>query len=111
MRAHGPKSEVDAALAYIVEEHMAHEGLREKLRLRWQHVADAPAAMAPLREELLSMTEQFAHVLNRHAQHEELVIFPLVRKHVPSDVRAAMVAVLSSREGMGPLAEPRRSED
>ena len=103
LRAHGPRSEVEAALAYIFDDHMVHEGLREKLRLRWQHVADAAAALGPLREELLSMTEEFAHVLERHARHEELAVFPLVRKYVSPGVRAAMMAVLASREQMEPV--------
>jgi iron-sulfur cluster repair protein YtfE (RIC family) len=106
LRAHGPRSEVEAALAYIFDDHLVHEGLREQLRLRWQRVADAAAELGPVREELLSMTEQFAHVLERHARHEELVVFPLVRKYVSLGVRAAMMAVLASREQMAPLVLP-----
>lgn len=102
LRAYGPKDEVDAALTYVVDEHIAFDDLRDRLAMRWAHVAETPACLGPLREDLLQMTEQLIHSLGRHAEHEELVIFPLVRKYVPVEVQAKILAVISNREGMGP---------
>ena len=101
LRAHGPKDKVDAALKYVVDEHIAFDDLRDKLAERWARVADTRACPGPLREDLLKMTEKLVQSLGRHTEHEELFIFPLVRKYVPVEVQAKMLAVISSRERMG----------
>lgn len=98
LRAYGPKDEVEAALRYVVDEHISFDELREKLALRWGHVADAPACLGPLRDQLSMMTKLLARVLGRHAEHEELVIFPLVRKYVPMSVQIKTLAVMSQRQ-------------
>ena len=102
LRAHGPKDEVDAALKYVVDEHIAFDGLRDRLAVRWAEVANSRACLGPLREDLLKMTEQLIESLGRHTAREEHVIFPLVRKYVPVEVQAKMLAVISNRERMGP---------
>jgi iron-sulfur cluster repair protein YtfE (RIC family) len=98
LRAHGPKEEVDAALAHVVDEHVAFDALRDKLGVLWKRVMDAPASVHSQREELLVLTEDFARAHDRHMAHEEHVIFPLVQKYVPSDVQARILAVLSRRD-------------
>jgi hemerythrin-like domain-containing protein len=98
LRAYGPNDVVTAALTYVVGDHIDFDALREKLALRWGHVVEAPAELSPLRVDLLTLTEQFAHALDRHAEHEELVIFPLVRRHVPPETQAKMLVVMAQRE-------------
>jgi hemerythrin-like domain-containing protein len=83
LRAYGPKDEVDAALDAAFEAHTAFDALREKLARRWARVEAAPASLRALRGELLPLTEEFERALRRHADHEELVIYPLVRRLVP----------------------------
>jgi hemerythrin-like domain-containing protein len=99
LRAYGPKDEVNAALTELVDEHISFDELREKLALRWGHVADAPACLNVLQPELSTMTKRFARVLSQQAEHEELVIFPLVRKYVPLAVQVKTLAAMLRREG------------
>jgi hypothetical protein len=56
----------------------------------------------PFREDLLRITEQFARMHDRHAEHEERAIFPLVRRYVPREKQDQMLAVMMTRRGMGP---------
>jgi hypothetical protein len=97
LRAYGPSAEVAAALDYVVDEHIEFDALRDALALRWAHVADDPAALAPLRRDLAEMTQRLAHAVDRHAEHEELVVFPLVRRHVPPEVLARIASVMLRR--------------
>jgi hypothetical protein len=53
-RAYEQKDEIDAALDYV----------------------DAPASLGPLRAELFRLMDKFERALRRHAEHEELVIYP-----------------------------------
>jgi iron-sulfur cluster repair protein YtfE (RIC family) len=94
LRAYGPKAEVDAALDDVVEEHIELDALRDRLALRWAHVADAPASLGPLRAELQELTEKLARAIGRHAEHEELVVYPLVRKYVPPAVLLRIARVM-----------------
>ena len=61
-------------------------------------MAHGPACLGLLRPELLAMTDRFAGALHRHQEHEELVVFPLVRKHVPGEIQTRILAVMSRRE-------------
>jgi|CXWL01.1.fsa_nt_gi hemerythrin-like domain-containing protein len=101
LRACAPEREaVETALRHVIDEHMGFDELRETLARHWDEVERFPTRLEPLREDLLRMTEQFARMLERHAEREERLLFPLVRKYVPGDVQAQMLAVMRSRRGM-----------
>jgi hemerythrin-like domain-containing protein len=102
LRAYGPREEVETALSGVVEEHVAFDALRENLARHWERLREAPSGLGPLREDLLRITEQFVRMHDRHAEHEELVIFPLVRRYVPREKQEQMLAVMMTRRGMGP---------
>jgi hemerythrin-like domain-containing protein len=102
LRAYGPREEVELALEALVEEHVAFDALREGLARHWERLREAPSGLGALREDLLRITEQFARMHDRHAEHEERVIFPLVRRYVPREKQEQMLAVMMTRRGMGP---------
>jgi iron-sulfur cluster repair protein YtfE (RIC family) len=98
LRAAGRPEEVAPALAHMVEAHVVFDARREELARRWDRVARDPACLRDERSELLAMTEKLGSALEQHRQHEDLVIFPLIRKLVPAETQARILAVLSRRE-------------
>jgi len=98
LRAAGPAEEVNLALAHMVEAHVVFDVQREALAVRWERVARDPGCLSVERAELLAMTEKLARALHRHREHEDVAIFPLIRKYVPVETQARILAVLSRRE-------------
>jgi iron-sulfur cluster repair protein YtfE (RIC family) len=98
LRAAGRQEEVAPALAHLVEAHMVFDARRDELAGRWERVARNPGCLRDDRSELLAMTEKLARALEQHRQHEDLVVFPLIRKYVPVATQARILAVLSRRE-------------
>lgn len=98
LRAAGHPEEVEPALAHMVEAHMVFDARRDDLARRWEHVVKEPSCLRTERDDLFSATERLAHALERHRQHEDVDIFPLIRKYVPAETQARILAVLSRRE-------------
>lgn len=98
LRASGPHDEVDAELTQVVDTHVVIDERRDELAARWERVARGPACLRSERAELLAATERLASGLERHQQHEERAIFPLVRKYVPAQTQAKILAVMSRRD-------------
>lgn len=98
LRVAGPAEEVEPALANMVEAHVVFDARREELACLWERVARDPACLHDGRAKLLAMTEKLARALDRHRRHEDEEIFPLIRKYVPAETQARILAVLSRRE-------------
>lgn len=98
LRAAGPEELVGPVLANMVEAHVVFDARRQELAVRWERVTRNPACLREERAELLAMTQKLAAALDRHRQHEDLAIFPLIRRYVPAETQARILAVLSRRE-------------
>jgi hemerythrin-like domain-containing protein len=93
-------NEVRPALAQLVEAHMVFDARREELAKKWERVTREPACLHDEHEraELFEATQRLAEALERHRQHEDLEILPLIRKYVAAETQARILAVLSRRE-------------
>jgi len=98
LRAAGHPEEVEPALAHIVEAHMVFDTRRDELAKRWERVTQEPGCLRKERDDLFTATEKLAHALDLHRRHEDADIFPLIRKYVPAETQARILAVLSRRE-------------
>lgn len=98
LRVAGPPDEVTPALADMVEAHVVFDARREEVARLWERVAREPSCLRHDRARLLAMTEKLARALERHRRHENLAILPLIRKYVPAETQARILAVLSRRE-------------
>jgi hemerythrin-like domain-containing protein len=98
LRAAGHPADVEPALAHMVEAHMVFDARRDELARRWEQVVKDPGCLRKERDDLFSATERLAHALEHHRHHEDVDIFPLIRKYVPAETQARIVAVLSRRD-------------
>lgn len=95
-RLRGRDAAVDAALAAMSEEHVAHEPALARLIALCDALAAAPASLPQVAGELAEVAAGLEASLRAHLEGEERVIFPALRA-LPAADRAAIVRELRAR--------------
>lgn len=101
-RLRGLSSEIDGALAAMIGEHAEHEPLLETLVSLCGELATHPDRLVQVAQSLSECSRNLEAAFSLHLEHEERVVFPAARAHIPDDEKARMAAELDERHRAGP---------
>ncbi|HLV21337.1 MAG TPA: hemerythrin domain-containing protein [Polyangiaceae bacterium] len=95
-RIRGVQADLDRALATLQAQHASQEPLIEALLAALTSVRTAPGD-AGARDALASIAGRLAEEFEAHLKLEETVVFPYVRRDLPAEAQAQIVAELRAR--------------
>ena len=88
---------LDAALARMEAEHDGHDEDVGRLIALCGALADAPASLSDLREDLGGVAARLVRAFDEHLRAEEEAVFPALRRLLPPAEREAIFAEIRAR--------------